>query len=167
MPGEIIISGISYETDTNEFDGFIGYQTDVYYTEDAADERKAVLVTDKTNKNSTLTITSKQIKSVTERVDVIEYYKDVNGSSLTKANLSPSMSVIYNGKAVAGYTMEDFTFKCGQVKLIDNDNDKKYDVAVITSYENMLAEGIDLDEKIVHNGFKYEGAIDELEADKE
>ncbi len=167
MPGEIVIGGISYETDTSEFNGLIGYQTDVYYTEDAADERKAVLVTDKTNKNSTLTITSKQIKSVTERVDVIEYYKDVNGSSLTKANLSPSMSVIYNGKAVAGYTKEDFTFKCGQVKLIDNDNDKKYDVAEITCYENMLAEGVDLNENIIHNGFEYPGAIDKLEADKE
>ena len=52
-----------------------------------------------------------------------------------KANIEPDACVLYNG-AFAGSQFEKsiFDFDCGEVRLIDTDLDKKYDIVKIYDY---------------------------------
>lgn len=87
-------------------------------------------------------------------------YNDVNGFKLeyydgkrTKTvTLSPSVNMIYNGKAVE-YDASRFDVNNGNIKLINNNNDGMFDVAVITDYEEFVVDKVNAAAKTISARF--------------
>ncbi len=78
--------------------------------------------------------------------DYFNYY----GSKRTyKARLNPSYHVIYNGKSVESFDKVKDKITDGEIRLIDNDNDGKYDYIVITNYRYISVSSINAVKKII------------------
>lgn len=75
-------------------------------------------------------------------------YSDANGRA-KKKTISRSADVLYNGKAYPDYTDADLMPACGEVILIDNDNDGDIDVIFVYSQENYFASIISMSDYII------------------
>ena len=73
-------------------------------------------------------------------------YRD--GDKIKSLEMSYVCDMIYNGKAI-GYSVDRFDIKTGNLRFIDNNKDRKYDVATIKSYETYIVEKVNIDEKTI------------------
>lgn len=72
-----------------------------------------------------------------------DYFNYYSGEKHQKAKLNPSYHVIYNEKSVESFEKVKDKINDGEIKLLDNDNDGKYDYIVITNYRYIMVSGID------------------------
>lgn len=100
------------------------------------DDENRVLCTFAEN-NDEKVITSKQKPSFS--AGSIAFEKNNTKKSYRIEN---DAAVIYNGKALNGYTEADFEIKDGSILLIDNNNDGKYEVVHINEIKYMLAGNV-------------------------
>lgn len=152
----------SYGDSENLSEDYLGYCVRAYidYSEDE-DYGNLLYISEKANKNITVTIEADEIEKVNEDVSRITYTKEGQTRAVSK-KIDENVNVIYNGKAYTKYTAEDFMPANGNVTLIDNDNDGTFEVAKIWSYETMFVEQISSSSKLVYNKFDYDGALTEL-----
>lgn len=68
-------------------------------------------------------------------------YYERNGSQ-KNYKIATGAAVLYNGKALNGYTESDFAIKDGSILLIDNDCDGKYDVVHINESKFMITGNV-------------------------
>ncbi len=127
----VVIGSLRLNTDGTSLNQYLGYSIEAYY--DIEDEK--ILFAGITNKNNSLVIESDAFVSYSD--EKIYYNKDAKE---LKVALSVNADIIYNGK------FEPFSKKLfngienGNITLIDNDDDKKYDVAFINSYINGVVD---------------------------
>ncbi len=127
--------------DVKVYDEMIGQRVDFSYKENKEtgyNEIKSITP----RKNNVLEIKSKDIEDGKCDASTVVYYED--GVKQKKAVISPDSAVIYNGK-LYGTSRNDskysdyFTQKglpvVGALKLLDNDNDNKYDVIFVDKYD--------------------------------
>ena len=82
-------------------------------------------------------------------------YQDEN-DRLKRAALENSLAVVYNGKADNTYSMEDFLIDYGYIELFDNNNNGKYDVALVHECSILYETNIETYENYIqgeNNGF--------------
>ncbi len=123
----VVIGNIRLDTNGVSFNKYLGYSVEAYYNV----EDETILFAGVTDKNNALVIDIDSfVRYLSEK---ITYEKD---SKELTVSLSSSADIIYNGK------FEPFSKKLfenianGNITLIDNNNDNKYDVAFINSYIN-------------------------------
>lgn len=75
---------------------------------------------------------------------------DKNGKT-EKLKLSKAADVLINEKACADYLEDDMNPSCGEVCLIDNNNDGEYDAIKVVSYENYVISRIDTNSGIIYS----------------
>lgn len=114
---------------TQKYDHLIGQDVAVYYKTDAANENNVVGVY-ASDKNSIAAFRSEQDTSYTDFV-----YTVYEGTRYEKYKIDRSVDVIYNGRIYTGYTEEDLLPENGDVSLVDNNDDGKYEVVIINSYD--------------------------------
>jgi hypothetical protein len=56
--------------------------------------------------------------------------------------LNPALTVIYNGQNYTGYTWSDLKPTCGSIVCLDFDNDNKYDIVHVYSYETVVVQSV-------------------------
>lgn len=125
--GSVVIGNIRLNTNGTSLNPYLGYSVEAYYNV----EDETILFAGVTDKNNALVIDIDTfVRYLSEK---ITYEKD---SKELTVSLSSSADIIYNGK------FEPFSKKLfenianGNITLIDNNNDNKYDVAFINSYVN-------------------------------
>lgn len=124
-------------TDTN-LKNYLGYQIDFYYTSTGSDPRTIMLSVLKSTEP--LVINAANIEASLSSNSQIKYYQSLDDSKEKVANISSDNVVIYNGK-LYGDNERSSRFDTsmlpliGQVRLIDSDNDKAYDVIDIIDYD--------------------------------
>ncbi|MBE7014053.1 MAG: hypothetical protein E7419_02460 [Ruminococcaceae bacterium] len=123
----VVIGNICLNTNGTSLNQYLGYSVEAYYNV----EDETILFAGVTDKNNALVIDIDTfVRYLSEK---ITYEKD---SKELTVSLSSSADIIYNGK------FEPFSKKLfenianGNITLIDNNNDNKYDVAFINSYIN-------------------------------
>ena len=123
----VVIGNIRLNTNGTSLNQYLGYSVEAYYNV----EDETILFAGITDKNNALVIDIDTfVRYLSEK---ITYEKD---SKELTVSLSSSADIIYNGK------FEPFSKKLfenianGNITLIDNNNDNKYDVAFINSYIN-------------------------------
>lgn len=142
-PEEILINDKVF-TMSKEKNSLLGKSVICWYRENK-DEAVVVSLTE-TNKNQMLTIEAKHIENYEN--GVYEYINDDYDTSVKKARLADGCYVIYNGLAVgvedAGdFSQDMFNVKNGKITLLDNNDDGRYEVVYIDSYEYYLVETVD------------------------
>ncbi len=123
-------------TDTN-LKNYLGYEVDFYYTTSGSTRTIALCVL---NDAEPLVISASDVETGTSSNSQLKYYMNKDDNKEKVANISSDNVVIYNGK-LYGNSRNASRFDVsmipliGQVKLIDSDNDRIYDVIDITAYD--------------------------------
>ncbi len=101
-----------------------------------------------TARNHYLTLNGKDVQGLNE--DKLEYYV---GSKKKSVQVSSSMDVILNGVAYPEYTPAELKPACGTITLLDNNDDRIYDVILIEEYIYMMVDSIDQEEGIIYGRY--------------
>ncbi len=130
------------------------------YLKDAGGETVAVHIAIRENKLKQLEIQDEDIKRVADDFQSITYEK---ANKNTTIKLNPALKVIYNGKFYTEYTKEDLKPINGKIVCLDTDNDDKYDIVFVYSYETIVVKNISTVYKKITNLLRYEGCIENLD----
>lgn len=77
-------------------------------------------------------------------------YNDIYGAE-KNALVSADADYIYNGKAFPDFTVGDLDFEFGEIVLIDNDGNKRYDVVMIKNAEIVVLDAVNLDTETIYD----------------
>ena len=138
--GRVMIDGDLYlDAKPADYEN-IGRYVKVFYKQEAGEEKSVFRIVPDENRNAERTIKADDILAFDANKN--EYTLDKEGRTET-VRLSKSVDVLINEKACADYLADDMKPSCGEVRLIDNNNDGEYDVIKIVSYENYVISKID------------------------
>lgn len=141
----------------------LGRNVIAYIKDGSYGEASVVYIGEKENKNKVLKIEADNIESVAEDFSVITYSE---GARYLKAKLTAVPRIIYNGVYFDEYTIQDLMPDVGNITLVDNNNDNKYDIVEVTSYQTVVVESIDSIDRVIYNKYKFESIkLDEESAD--
>lgn len=115
----------------------LGRRVKGYYKYDS-DSDENVLLTINDYNNKLLVIDAEDLKSYQNHK--IEYY---DGTKTKTAATDINLDVLYNYRGCDNFKADDMMIQNGTVSLIDNNNDGKYDVAVIVSYDIYVIDSVD------------------------
>jgi len=136
----VVINGKSYYTDNSAYHELLGYKVEYYYKADDNGFENIVFAFPKGN--TTLTVKAADI------VDFSNFnYKYLVNNKTNTANTRGAY-FIYNGKAMHSGS-NDYCPKVGHIELIDNDNNKVYDVVKIFSYEEHKVSTVNLNDSVI------------------
>lgn len=156
---KIAIDEVIYTVDYAYSQELLG-QTVYVYTKEVYGRPKAYYVEAKNSEVNRTEIIDKDILSVASDFSNITYdFKD----KIKTLKLNPALIVIYNGQNYTGYTVADLKPQNGSIVCIDLDNDNKYDVVYVYSYETMVVKNVSPMHKIITNLYKVPGGIDQLD----
>jgi len=158
--GHISIDNVEYILQSGVKQDFLGENIYAYVYAPKNDDAQIMYIASREKKNKILSVESGDILYVEKDFSAINYL--INDEKEERAKLSPVLKVIYNGKYYSDYTVEDLTPEIGDLKLIDNDTDGKFDIIFVNSYETVSVEYLDKTNKKIFNKFKYEGCTDVL-----
>ncbi len=124
----ITVNGVTYES-TQDLSSLIGYNTIVFYEKDTL-TLKSYRIDDDFEE---LVIDAENIARYERSNGRLTYYTEKG--DVKDVTLGSGVAVLFNGALYEGILNETiFKPECGEVKLLDNDDDGKYDVCFITSY---------------------------------
>ena len=89
------------------------------------------------------------------------------GDAEEKIRISPVADIIYNGKAYPDLKEEELFIKCGEIKALDSDADKEYDVIFIDEYEVMFVDNVIDYSKTIYSKFNVEGFAGSVEIEND
>ena len=128
----------TYKTADTSLKNYLGYEVDFYYKDNSSSIRELAMCMIKSTEP--LVINSKSIESSGTTANQIKYYQNLDDDKEKTINLESDNVVIYNGK-LSGSNANNSRFSTdlipavGEIKLIDSDNNGRYDVLDITSYD--------------------------------
>lgn len=157
----ITVENEEYIVSDSMTDNLLGQNVVCYVKEEKNSDPEIIYMAEYTGKNDVITVDARAIEDVAEDFSYIEYVKD-NGK-LDKIKLPPALRVIYNGVYYGDYTRDDLMPDIGSIKLIDNNYDGKYEVAIVKSYETMIVESINKTDKKIVNRYRFADCIPNLE----
>lgn len=138
---EVIVSDQRFKTNLNISTDFIGTKVKIYVQDYGKDDEMVVGITGKYS-GKTLTVAGKDIKENTT-LNSLEYY-DSNKKNRS-ADLEDGLKITYNGKLIdnsADYTKERIMPENGTVKLMDTNNNGKYDTAIVKDYATYVVRSV-------------------------
>lgn len=137
--GMVGIGELAFDINGTNAEDFLGCYVTLYY--DASDEQsdyKVVYV--EVNKKKTITEVFENTQNILVDGNLVEYYED--GVLLKKMRVSPTASIIKNGK-LSTMSIDDIEeIEKGSIELISNDGDKIADVVRVTEYETYIVGGV-------------------------
>jgi len=136
--GKCIINGVSYFTDNTNANSLIGYFVKAYY-EDNGENLKRLIYLD-AYENETFTILSEDYVDYSN--GEITFYNDKEREKTERISLSGT--VVKNGSVVTKDLDNSFDITNGEIRLIDNDTDGKYDVVFIEDYQTVVVKSFSL-----------------------
>lgn len=151
-----------YSKDSN----LLGKHIEAYVTTDTEYEPKVLYIGERAGRNKEIEINARDVEQVSADYSILEYNTD-NRSK--QAKIAGVPRVIYNGVFNGGYTVADFKPETGKLRLVDNNDDGRYDVIFISSYETVIVDAVDEYEKTICNKFTSNGnlAMVSLEPDSQ
>lgn len=134
----------TYTTTNNSYKNWIGYQVDLYYTEDRSDDARTLVSASKKGTKE-VTVDAKDLVIEDSTARSIVYYPE-DASKEKSYSISSENVVIYNDK-LYGSSAASSTFDpsmlpiVGNVTLIDTTGDGSYDVIKINKYDVYIVTG--------------------------
>lgn len=150
----------TYTTTDTSLKDYLGYEVDFYYKDNGSATRELAMCMVKNNEP--LVINSKNIETGGTTSSQIKYYQNLDDDKEKTVNLESDNVVIFNGK-LSGSNANNSRFDTslipdvGEIKLIDSDNNGRYDVIDITSYNvfyvsSKAASTYDVVDNMLHSG---------------
>ncbi len=151
----------TYKTNDESLKDYLGHEIEFYYTENDTHERELILYV--LRSSEPVVINAANIEARSTDAGTIAYYENAADDDEKELSLESDNVVIYNGR-LSGENAEESRFDdsmiptVGQLKLTDSDNNGKYDVVEITSYEIYYVSNKDTAKKgIIDNLIEHTG----------
>lgn len=157
--GYAVINSVEYETNA-DVSGFIGEEVRAYYKQEKGEDIGKLLYLNETKRNKILEIEADDIFSYENR----KYSYD-DSKKTASAALEIDCNIIYNRERVepeSGVAVPMIP-ENGNVRLIDNDGNGRYDVLIINNYNSYVAEYVNNQQKCI--SVKYENRAITIEDD--
>lgn len=122
---------------------YLGYNVTAYVHKQKNDDVGDIIYIEEATKNATVSFDREDFVGV-NGFD-LSYYQ---GEKIKEVSLAPTTYMIYNGVAV-DYDPERLNFDNGYVKLIDNDDDRRFDVVVITDYKTYVVAQVNVNSESI------------------
>ena len=141
--GRIEIDGVMYKLSTRHdvnIEDLLGMYVSFYLRGEDDSDYEIIVIDPVENRNSVLVIDSKDIDGPnTSKTEVFYFNSD---EKILKALISKNAVVYYNGKLeiYGNLTDADFVPEYGNLTLIDNDGDRKFDYVLISNYKMYVAQ---------------------------
>lgn len=115
---------------------------------DTTSDKNLVLVANDSNKNTAITVASSDIQDLTGVVNgpqTLSYWiNKATDRTPTKATISSTAKVFYNGVATT-YNLSDLkNLKSGKVTILDTDGSDNYSYVFVTEYKNIVVDDVSL-----------------------
>lgn len=146
---EISIDGMIYTVNKADVSDLLGKKVRFFVKEDGS-EQTVIYICDVNKYNNIVTLDAASVSGYDG--NIYTYWNDNNAEKTEK--LESDKCLIYNGRVTGSYTAADMCPADGSVELIDNDNNGKYDVVKIISYETFTVKSIDYEKGVIYD--KYE-----------
>lgn len=160
--GQIEIDGELYTVNYNRsaVENLLGYQV-TYYVDiaDPTDEEPTVLlIVENMAEERVLCVKAEDIKPATTNAQLCYYsYSESGAARSESADITATANVIYNGVyAGKAHMLEaaDLQPMTGGVALLDTDGDGDYDLVKIDDVTTVVAESVNVEERIVTDYYK-------------
>lgn len=135
---EILIGDQNINVGETNAAQLLGYNVELYYREEAWEQKTVLYV--KEDKNNTLDIVSSDIETGSVTSNSFRYYDEQKSKTETIAGLK-SATFIYNGVQTS-LKAEYLTKEHANIRLVDYDRDKKYDVIWIMDYRAVVVASV-------------------------
>ena len=109
-------------------------------------------------------IEGKDIVSVSGDFTKLEYKGE---RKIEDIDLTPALTVIYNGRNYTGYTKEDLMSVNGKIVCLDFDRDKKYDIVHVYDYETIVVKNVSTLYKKIDNVYNIPGRTKTFNLDED
>ena len=133
---------------------FIGQRV-ILYAEEYEDKDEKLTVFIRSAENDILTIPADRLAGFDG--SKISYYIDEEKTKIRNVSITPLTDKIYNGVAYPNISDSLFIPESGDIRLIDNNADGKYDVAIINSFVNIYVETVNTEGQTLRD--KYDARI--------
>ena len=144
---EVIIDGELYKTDKfEEVSNYFGQKIRFYYREEDNDELTLLYIEPFYQSDASIEILSDDFEGFDPKTNTVKY---ISGSKSRYAALSSEAIVLKNGSVVTSNVDKAFDISNGEIKLVDSNNDKKYDVCMIYDFQTVVASNVNVDSKVL------------------
>ena len=144
----IIIDNEQYRVTCDTY-GWEGRCVEYYYRVEN-DEKIIVHLAGLTSLNNTLTLDYADISDYSSNK---YYYRDANDRIKT-VRVATNKKVIYNGKALDSYTVDDMKPTYGTVQLIDNNRDGVYDIVRVENLDTYVVHAVNHNDFIIYDEYE-------------
>lgn len=145
---EVQINGEKYNMGQTDAPNWLGYNVTAYVKNENGENTLAAILPDKNN--SVLMVNAENIDSSTVKNKLVYWIDKDTDSKIHELAIQDNASVVYNGRFLGKTNTTDVDAadlmpESGQVMLIDNNMDSRYDVVFVTSYSTYIVDVVDTD----------------------
>lgn len=156
---KMVVGDVTMSKNGNHQTEYIGSNVRAFYKDDDGEFIfKYAIPTD----NEITEILSDDVNSVNSDISLIEYEY---GEKTKKIKIDSAVKVLYNGYVYFDYTADDFLADNTNLKFIDNNEDGKADVILITAYETVWVSYVTSYDRKIINRYTYDGAMSNIDID--
>ncbi len=138
---------------------YLGYRVKIFIRNNIETGRYEVVYITPHKNMKVMELVSSDIVNIT--ASYVEYEESKDSSATQKLNLSVAPKIVYNGAVYIGKNLSDYITKDALVKFIDSDNDRRYDIVNILSFNylgtafNAPARNVVVDTVVLSKGEEY------------
>lgn len=136
------IDGVSYSNKVKNINTLLGCEVRYYISIQNGVIGEICAVIPEKN-NTVLELDSKDVAALENRE--LEYLED---RKVKTVKISPVADIVVNG--IPKTEEEIFIPTYGKIRLVDNNDDRKYDVIIILDYETIIVETVDLSRNVIY-----------------
>jgi len=162
----IVINGAEYKNTSRLYDDYLGYYVKAIVDETDKDDPE-LLMLKPGNKNKTLSIQADDLEPDDSRFGRRYIVYNEADRRIKTIRLDDMVSVLYNGVAFTDYVTDDMKIKNGELCLIDNNGDGKYEVLDIRAMKVMLISAVKVisSETVFYDRYNNSFSIDRSTCD--
>ena len=127
--------------DDDRFNAYLGMNVEYYISNDKKSDEKLLCVVPSSND----VVSIESMDFLDKSKNRLTYYVDGNKKSLL---LDDVYTVIYNNKAISSYSDDLFDIDYGNIRLVDNNGNGKYDVVFIEDEKSCVAGKVNNGDRI-------------------
>lgn len=157
---EIIIGNNSYQAGDFDCTELIGQKVKFFYSSN--DGVNKILFAAPCEDNEVLTLQA-SILATDDAKYSLENIVYWSGERKLSASISKYADFIYNNKVSNNCTLDMISPKSGYIKLIDNNNDRVYEVVCITEFKNMFISAVSADREFMIGKYGNSCLLDDYE----
>lgn len=146
--GKIVIDGVSYKVTFDTY-GLEGKRVK-FFTKEINNENFILYITEINTLNNIINIDWKDIEKYSDS----EYVYVNEKNKRKKVSLAHNKKLIYNGVALGDSETEDLAVYYGNVELIDNNLDNRYDVVRVENIDTYVVKAVDHANFIIYDEYE-------------